>query len=128
MHGPATRPVIFRPHANLSDIVNRNIVRSEIEGGVDLRTAPAGAVFEIRTENRAYRLVHHGWGEGLLSGHPQFCPTPVPVRIHGSTWGGSMIRENFIGRGMHMEFARADYRPVTTSRVLEVVELASEMG
>jgi hypothetical protein len=123
MYGLPTESGMFRPHANLSDAVNRNVIRSEIEGGVDLRTAPPGAVFEIRTENRRYRLVHHGWGEGLLSGHPEFCPTPVPVRIHGSTWGGSMIRESFIGRGMHMEFARADYLPVTTSRVVEVTEV-----
>jgi hypothetical protein len=34
-----------------------------------------------------------------------------------------MIRESFIGRGMHMEFARADYLPVTTSRVVEVTQI-----
>jgi hypothetical protein len=123
MNGPATESGMFRPHANLCDSINHNVIRSEIEGGVDLTRAAPGAVFEIRTENRSYRLVHKGWGEGLISGHPRFCPRPVLVRIHGSTWGGSMIRENFIGRGMHLEFAEPDAQPITTSRVVEVREL-----
>ena len=125
MGGPPTESGMFQPHANLSDGINRNVVLSEIEGGVDLRKAPPGAIFEVRTENRSYRLVHQGWGEALISGHPQFCPEPVLVRIHGSTWGGSMIKENFIGRGMHLEFVRPDSLPITTSKVLEVRELAA---
>jgi len=46
----------------------------------------------------------------------------VLVDIHGSTWGGSMIRERFIGRGMHLEFGHPDFWRITTSRILDVQE------
>lgn len=57
----------------------------------------------------------------MLSGHPEFCPRPVPVRISGSTWGGSMLKEGFLGRGMHMEFMHPGYRlPIITSPIREI--------
>jgi hypothetical protein len=43
-----TCPRLFRPHANLSDEVNRNIVRSEIEGGVFLKDLPPATVLQIQ--------------------------------------------------------------------------------
>ena len=30
--------------------------------------------------------------------------------IHGSTWGGSMIKRGFIGRGMHLQLGHPKYR------------------
>jgi hypothetical protein len=38
-----------------------------------------------------------------------------------------MLKEAFIGRGMHLEFHHPAYLPITTSRILEVraVEQAS---
>jgi len=112
----------FSPHPNLSDGVNGNIVQSEIEGGVDLRALPPGTVLEVQTQNRSYTVVSQGWGEALISGHPEYCPVPVLVKINGSTWGGSMIREAWIGRGMRMEFHHPSFLPITTSRIIEVRE------
>jgi len=60
--------------------------------------------------------------EVWISGDPVYCPDPVLVDIHGSTWGGSMIRERFISRGMHLEFDRLDFWRITTSRILDVQE------
>src|SRR5689334_1346476 len=117
---------MFCPHPNLHDAVNGNILNSEIEGGVDLRELPAGTVLEIETLNRSYTVVHQGRGEALISGHPTFCPDPVLVKIHGCTWGGSMIREAWIGRGMHLEFRPPEHEPITTSRILEVREAARD--
>jgi hypothetical protein len=102
--------------------VNRNLAQSEIEGGVHLSRLSEGAELEIRTENRRYCLIYHGRGRAMLSGHPQFCPQPVMVRIHGSTWGGSMIKAEYIGRGMRLEFRHPDYKTVVTSRILEIWE------
>ena len=113
---------MFVPHPNLGQGVNRNIVQSEIEGGVDLRRLPHGAVLEVLTQNRSYTIVNEGWGEVWISGHPEFCPSPVRARISGSTWGGSMIKEAYIGRGMRLEFRRSESQPITTSRVLEIRE------
>jgi len=52
-----------------------------------------------------------------------FCPEPVLVSIHGSTWGGSMLKEHFIGRGMHLEFHHPEYAmPIITSAIQEICE------
>jgi hypothetical protein len=53
-----------------------------------------------------------------------FCPRPVLIIIHGSTWGGSMLKRRFIGRGMHLEFRHPDYStPILTSPIQEIQEL-----
>jgi hypothetical protein len=102
--------------------VNRRIVQSEIEGGVNLRDLPPGTVLEVQTQNRSYIIQYRGSGQALISGHPVFCPEPVLVSIHGSTWGGSMLKERFIGRGMCLEFGHPTYQPITTSAIVDVKE------
>jgi hypothetical protein len=115
------QPKMFQPSPHFSDAVNCNIVRSEIEGGVHLRDVRPGTVLEVETENRAYTIRYQGDNQALISGHPVFCPEPVLVSIHGSTWGGSMLKEHYIGRGMHLEFRHPSYRtPIVTSRILEI--------
>jgi len=109
------------PH--FSDAVNRNVVESEILGGVNLRDVPPETVLEVQTLNHTYKIVHKGWGQALISGHPDFCPDPVLVQIHGSTWGGTLLKQSFIGRGMHLEFRHPEFQPIITSRILEVREL-----
>jgi hypothetical protein len=108
------------PH--LSDGVNHRILQSEIEGGVHLRNVLPGTVLEVRTQNRAYTLRYQGDNQAFISGHPVFCPEPVLVSIAGSTWGGSMLKEHFIGRGMHLEFHHPTYEPITTSLIEDVTE------
>jgi len=113
-------PQLFMPHPNFSDEVNRNIIQSEIEGGVYLDQLSEGAVLEVETQNHWYTIVNRGSGQALISGHPQYCPDLVPVRIEGSTWGGSMLKMRFIGRGMHLEFRHPTYRTIRTSRIVEI--------
>src|ERR1035441_7773972 len=115
MNTACGHPRFFAPHANLSDAVNGNIIQSEIEGGVHLRDLSPGAVLEVRTQNRAYTILYRGWDRGLVSGPPVFCPQPVPFTIHGSTWGGSMLKARYIGRGMCLEFGHAECDPIRTS-------------
>ncbi|HSY65274.1 MAG TPA: hypothetical protein VK829_11785 [Terriglobales bacterium] len=116
---------MFIPHANLSDEVNANIVRSEIEGGVSLGDLPPSTVLEIQTQHHRYTAVFLGESQALISGHPEYCPEPVLVAIAGSTWGGSMLKLRYIGRGMHLEFCHPEYRtPIVTSRIQEVRESA----
>ncbi len=114
---------MFTPHPNLSDEVNRNIVQSEIEGGVSLEGLPPDTVLQIRTQNHFYTALFLGEGAVLISGHPQYCPEPVQVTIAGSTWGGSMLKLRFIGRGMHLEFHHPAYStPIITSAIQEIRE------
>jgi hypothetical protein len=120
--GPTQQTVesLFVANPHLSDGVNRNIIQSEIEGGVYLRDLSPGSLLSIQTENRAYRMVALGDGAVLISGHPEFCPDPIEVRVNGSTWGGSMLKMKFVGRGMRLEFEHPVYRTILTSRILDV--------
>ena len=86
-------------HPCFNDEVNRNIAQSEIEGGVHLDDISDGTVLEIETQHHSYRIVNRSGGEALISGHPNYCPEPVPVRIAGSTWGGSMLKLRSPGAG-----------------------------
>ena len=113
-------PDLFSGGSSFSSDINRRIVQSEIEGGVHLSDLPDGAALEVRTENRAYRLQVTGRGQASISGHPVFCPEPVAVNIHGSSWGGSMLKVAYIGRGMHLEFHHPQYQTITTSKILEI--------
>jgi hypothetical protein len=117
------RTASFTPHPNFSDEVNHNFVRSEIEGGVFLEDLPPSTVLEIYTQHRCYTAVLLGGSQALLSGHPEYCPQPVPVAIAGSTWGGSMLKMHFVGRGMHLEFRHPEYQtPIVTSPVQDIRE------
>jgi len=114
---------MFMPHRNLGDDVNANVVQSEIEGGVFLEGLPRDTVLQIETRNHSYTALLLGEGVALISGHPEYCPQPVQVTIAGSTWGGSMLKVRFIGRGMHLEFHHPAYsNPIITSRIQEIRE------
>jgi len=119
----STCPHIFRSHPNLSDEVNHNIVQSEIEGGVFLNDLPPATVLEIQTQHHCYQVVLMSDNNALISGHPQYCPEPILVAITGSTWGGSMLKRRFVGRGMHLEFCHPEYQtPIITSPIREIRE------
>ncbi|MGA3316812.1 MAG: hypothetical protein ABSC64_10290 [Candidatus Korobacteraceae bacterium] len=123
----STCPHLFRSHPNLSDEVNRNIVQSEIEGGVFLKDLPPATVLEIQTQHHCYLAVLLSDNNAFISGHPQYCPEPIPVAIVGSTWGGSMLKQRFVGRGMHLEFCHPEYRtPIVTSPIREIRQLEME--
>jgi hypothetical protein len=112
---------LFQPNPHLSDAINHNIIRSEVEGGVYLKDLPEESTLEIETQNRFYTLRSRGGSNFLISGHPRFCPVPVLVTIAGSNWGGSMLKRSYVGRGMHLEFLHPDYeRPIITSRIVEI--------
>jgi hypothetical protein len=114
---------LFRSHPNLSDEVNHNIAQSEIEGGVSLNDLPPATVLEIQTQHHCYVVVLLSDNKALISGHPQFCPEPTQVAIAGSTWGGSMLKRRFVGRGMHLEFCHPQYpTPIVTSPIQEIRE------
>ena len=59
-------------------------------------------------------------GKDLIWGQPQYCPEPVAVRVEGSTWGGSMLKVRFLGRGMRLEFQHPTCRRIVTSQIVEI--------
>ena len=103
-----------------SNEVNRNIVQSEIEGGVCLDDLSEGARLEVETQNRWYTILIGDRGKELIWGHPHYCPEPVPVRIKGSTWGGSMLKVRYIGQGMRLEFRHPVFHTILTSRIVDI--------
>jgi hypothetical protein len=113
-------PDLFVANPHFSDSVNRNIIGSEIEGGVYLRDLAPGSVLSLQTRNRIYKVVVLDDETALISGHPEFCPEPAQVRILGSTWGGSMLKTKFLGFGMHLEFEHPVHRTVLTSRIVDI--------
>jgi len=103
-----------------------NLVASEVEGGVFLPDLPPHTVLKILTRNRCYTAVTLGRGQPLISGHPEYCPQPVLVAISGCTWGGSMLKLDYLGRGMHMEFKHPAFgAPIVTSEIEEICESSS---
>jgi hypothetical protein len=114
---------MFQPHANLCDQVNHNIVQSEIEGGVFLCDLQPRTVLLIQTQHHCYAAVFLGDNRALIWGHPKFCPRPVPVSIAGSTWGGTMLKSRYVGRGMRLEFHHPAYpTPIVTSPIQAIDE------
>lgn len=131
---------VFQPHTNLADPINRRIVASEIEGGVYLSQLPGDTVLAVDTVNRSYQVRLSGpvsdnggappqsrdfsradLGNVWISGHPKYCPEPVAVRLRGSNWGGSMLKSDYLGRGMRMEFHHPGHgRTIVTSRIVDI--------
>jgi hypothetical protein len=117
---------MFVPHPNLADDVNHAIIQSEVEGGVFLHDLPPSTVLHIQTMHHCYTAVLLGGSDALISGHPEFCPAPVQVAIAGSTWGGSMLKLQYVGRGMHLEFHHPEYAtPIITSPIQEIRDTTS---
>ena len=125
-HLPVADLPSFAPHFNLSDEVNRHIIQSEIEGGVFLKDLAPETVLQIQTQHHLYTAVLIDDASAMISGHPEYCPQPVLVAIAGSTWGGSMLKRHFVGRGMRLEFSHPEYKtPIVTSSIQDIRELST---
>jgi len=105
---------------NGSDEVNRNIEQLEIEDGVRVDGLSDDMLPEVEARNRWYTMLICGVGKELIWGHPHYCPEPVPVRIKGSTWGGSMLKVRYIGQGMRLEFRHPVFHTILTSRIVDI--------
>lgn len=89
-------------HENLDPAINMNLAMSERNGGVFLKDVLPGGSVLVKTRNSLYTLVNHDdrWmGQG-----GQRLPEMREIQVHGSTFGGSMLKTKFIGIGMHLEF------------------------
>lgn len=86
-----------------------------------------GSLTLIETKNRVYELRRRQDGKFTIKGHPTYCPDETLCVINGSTWGGSAIRVDWIGRGMCLEFMTKDHnyedgrnRVITTSVIKSI--------
>jgi hypothetical protein len=127
---------MHKNHPNLSDQINTNIAESELLGGVMVKepwsgvsdeikalpVLPVGHSLKVQTKHTLYLIEKRPEGF-FISGHERFCPIPTECSIHGSTWGASMLKVSFVGRGMNLEFSTKTYPCVTTSSIQEITEL-----
>ena len=74
----------------------------------------------METRSHHYKIECLGGDAIRISGHPQFCPNPVPAHLGGSLAEGGTLETGLIGRGMRLIFVMDNERPVTTSKVLSV--------
>lgn len=111
-------------HPGLSKAINDAIFASEVEGGVRLKDLAEGRALRITTRNNTYLLRKQAGGKTYsIEGHPHYCPHPIIVTVNGSTFGGSMLKAGYVGRGMHLEVNLDARRTMTTSPITEIEEI-----
>src|SRR4029077_3061520 len=75
-----TCPSFFRPHRNLSDEVNSNIVQYEIEGGMNLQNLRPGSALQIHTRHTSYNVLVLFGSLAFISGHRSIARVPSWLR------------------------------------------------
>jgi hypothetical protein len=96
------------------------ITPSGISEGVDLKSLAPGSLIDVETRSRHYQIECLGGNAIRVSGHPEYCPQPVPAHLQGSLGKDGDLEVGRIGCGMRMVFFLNDQRPVTTSRVVSL--------
>jgi hypothetical protein len=113
----------YQDNPNLSPEINNNIRESELAGGVWWNDSPIKSKVRVKTRNTLYLLEKRDDGT-YIEGNAKYCPSPTKASIHGSTWGGSMLKMGWIGVGMHLEFSTEGHPgPITTSEIESVEKL-----
>ncbi len=79
-----------------------------------------GTLVDVETRNRHYQIECLGGSAIRISGHPDYCPTPVSGELQGSSDRDAVLEPGLIGRGRYLRFLLGNGRPITTSRVVSV--------
>ena len=87
---------------------------------VDLMELPLGSLVEAATKNRIYRIECLGDSAVRISGHPEYCPTPVPGQLQGSLNEGGSLEAGVIGIGRRLQFLLKDRGPLMTTKVISL--------
>ena len=87
---------------------------------VDCKSLAPGSWIDVETRSRHYTIECLGGNAIRISGHPEYCPNPVPAQVQGSIDREGVLEFGLIGRGMRLIFLLNEHRPVTTSRVVSV--------
>lgn len=94
-------------HPNLSDDINRKLTFAE-RNGIEVNELKSGDVLEVRTLDALYRfkIINPATGEVEATSDGQYFQHPEIVNIHGSTFGGSMIKLGWLAVGTWLEIGR----------------------
>jgi hypothetical protein len=93
---------------------------SEAPERVDLKTLRLGSLIDVETKSRHYHIECLGGNAIRISGHPEYCPQPMPAQLHGSIDKEGELEWGFIEPGMKLMFFLNGDRPVKTSRIISV--------
>ena len=99
--------------------MNQKAVNQQ-EKGVDLDALANGTKLEVQTTNTLYTLEKID-ALFIITGGPRLTE-PQTIRINGSTFGGSMLKTNWLGIGMYMEFVlfKPEVKTLTTSSIRSI--------
>ena len=93
---------------------------SSVPVGVNPASLRPGSLIDVETRSRHYRIECLGGSAIRISGHPEYCLTPVPAHLHGSIDNEGALQFGMIERGKKVMFFLNGNRPLTTSRVVSV--------
>jgi hypothetical protein len=88
--------------------------------GVDLESLTPGSSIDVETKSHHYCIEYLGGVAIRISGHPQYCPDPVPAELQGSINREGRLEVGHIERGMRLIFFLNGNHPLTTSSVVSV--------
>ena len=101
-------------------LLPRNLGEAEGDEGVFLEDTLDGTAVEVETGNHSYRIERAGERTAFISGHPEYCPEPVQVQLHGSRWLESEIKKCYLAPGMRLQFMTEAGVSVLTSPIENV--------
>jgi hypothetical protein len=87
---------------------------------VDLNSLRPGSLVDVETKNRHYSIECLGGSKIRISGHPQYCPVPMPAVLEGSVDREGAVELGHIERGRRLLFLVRGQGPVTTTTVVSV--------
>lgn len=100
---------------NLSDDI-ATAIDSHTEGF----HAEIGMKLSVQTRNTKYDIEIRPDGF-YIKGHALYCPDWTKVEFCGSTYGSSLLKLDWIGVDMHMEWWSNEFGTVTTSAVETII-------
>jgi hypothetical protein len=94
---------------------------AEIHEGVDVNVLRPGSFIDIETKSRHYLIEFLGGNAMRISGHPEYCPTPVMAELQGSLDQRGTLELGVIRPGRRVVFLlNNENTPLQTSSVLSV--------
>lgn len=87
---------------------------------IDCLHLARGATVDVETMSRHYQIECLGGNAIRISGHPEYCPSPVSGHLEGSLDKRGVLEFGRIECGMRLRFLLADDCPVTTSRIVSL--------
>lgn len=97
---------LFYDMTNLDPEITRKIEEQKRLGGINVSCLESGNRIEVETLNNVYKMELLEDGQIQVSGG--IIEDKVIGRFNGSTWGTSLLKQNWIGKGMRMEIAYGD--------------------